>query len=200
MNGSISQACSACKYQRRKCGPDCILAPYFPHDHQRQFLNAHKLFGVGKIKNIIEPLDTKDRDIAMNTIIFQSDIRATDPVGGCYRHIQHLQSQIEYYKAELQLVLQHLDFCRAQAHPQPAQIQDVVYHSTANADQSVNLNAATSGHHYYFPQVPLHSQVQLPLSPLSLEDKNKDCFDYGYDQKPILDLIREMNSDDSRKL
>ncbi|KAE9467926.1 hypothetical protein C3L33_00163, partial [Rhododendron williamsianum] len=44
-NNTTTHACAACKYQRRKCAPDCVLAPYFPHHRQRQFLNAHKLFG-----------------------------------------------------------------------------------------------------------------------------------------------------------
>ncbi|KAG8656460.1 hypothetical protein MANES_04G140100v8, partial [Manihot esculenta] len=116
-NGT-TQACAACKYQRRKCAPDCILAPYFPHDRQRQFLNAHKLFGVSNITKIIKPLSQPDKDEAMRTIIFQSDVRANDPVGGCYRIIRELQRQIEYHKAELDLVLHQLAICRAQAHQQ----------------------------------------------------------------------------------
>ncbi|KAH7547161.1 hypothetical protein FEM48_Zijuj01G0280100 [Ziziphus jujuba var. spinosa] len=114
-NGN-TQACAACKYQRRKCAPDCILAPYFPHDRQRQFLNAHKLFGVSNITKIIKKLDQPDKDKAMHTIIFQSDVRANDPVGGCYRIIREYQRQIEYYKAELDIVLHQLAICRAQAH------------------------------------------------------------------------------------
>lgn len=114
-NGN-TQACAACKYQRRKCAPDCILAPYFPHDRQRQFLNAHKLFGVSNITKIIKKLDQPDKDTAMHTIIFQSDVRANDPVGGCYRIIREYQRQIEFYKAELDIVLHQLAICRAQAH------------------------------------------------------------------------------------
>ncbi|KDP40764.1 hypothetical protein JCGZ_24763 [Jatropha curcas] len=112
-NGT-TQACAACKYQRRKCAPDCILAPYFPHDRQRQFLNAHKLFGVSNITKIIKNLNQPEKDEAMRTIIFQSDVRANDPVGGCYRIIRELQRQIEYHKAELDLVLHQLAICRAQ--------------------------------------------------------------------------------------
>ncbi|XVF74397.1 hypothetical protein PTKIN_Ptkin13bG0107300 [Pterospermum kingtungense] len=114
-NSSTTQACAACKYQRRKCAPDCILAPYFPHDRQRQFQNAHKLFGVSNITKIIKTLNPPEKDIAMRTIVFQSDARANDPVGGCYRIIQELQRQIEYSQAELDLVFHQLAICRAQA-------------------------------------------------------------------------------------
>ncbi|CAK8535915.1 unnamed protein product [Lathyrus sativus] len=114
-NGGIPQACSACKYQRRKCGPSCILAPYFPHERQKQFLNAHKLFGVGKITNLLKTVPPEARDLTMSTIIYQSDMRALDPVGGCYRHIQNLQSQIDFYSAQLHFALQQIAICRAAA-------------------------------------------------------------------------------------
>ncbi|KAJ6327607.1 hypothetical protein OIU78_014466 [Salix suchowensis] len=110
-----TQACAACKYQRRKCAPDCILAPYFPHNRQRQFLNAHKLFGVSNISKIIKNLNPPEKDEAMRTIIFQSDVRANDPVGGCYRMIRDLQREIEYSRAELDFVLHQLAMYRAQA-------------------------------------------------------------------------------------
>ncbi|XP_028778736.1 LOB domain-containing protein 22-like [Neltuma alba] len=115
-NNNNNQACAACKYRRRKCAPDCILAPYFPHDRQRQFLNAHKLFGVRNITKIIENLNPRDKDNAMRTIIYQSDMRANDPVGGCCRYLQELQAQVQYHQAELDLVLQHLAVFRSQAH------------------------------------------------------------------------------------
>ncbi|XP_022953930.1 LOB domain-containing protein 29-like [Cucurbita moschata] len=112
---ATTQACAACKYQRRKCAPDCILAPYFPHDRQRQFLNAHKLFGVSNITKIIKNLDPFEKEEAMRTIIFQSDVRSMDPVGGCYRIIRDLQLQIEYIKTELDFVLSQLALCKQQA-------------------------------------------------------------------------------------
>ena len=127
---SSTQACAACKYQRRKCGSKCILAPFFPHHREKQFLLAHRLFGVGKITNMIKPLDPGRRNIAMATIIYESDMRAKDPVGGCLRIIQNLQSQIAYSQTELQLMLQHLAFFRRSppppsfsSHPSPLPFQ-----------------------------------------------------------------------------
>ncbi|KAF5816876.1 putative transcription factor AS2-LOB family [Helianthus annuus] len=121
-SNSTTQACAACRYQRRKCAPDCILAPYFPHDRQRQFQNAHKLFGVSNITKIIRDLDTPQKDEAMRTIIYQADVRAHDPVGGCYRIIRELQRQIEYSRAELDIVLHQLAFCRTHAQNQNHQL------------------------------------------------------------------------------
>ncbi|KAJ8440599.1 hypothetical protein Cgig2_028728 [Carnegiea gigantea] len=110
----------------KKCAPDCVLAPYFPHDRTKQFLNAHKLFGVSNITKIIRNLNPPDKDIAMRTIMYQSDMRAKDPVGGCFRIIRDLHHQIEYYKAELDVVLQQLAICKAQQayhHQAQAQVQ-----------------------------------------------------------------------------
>lgn len=145
-----NQACAACKYQRRKCPPDCILAPYFPHDRQKQFLNAHKLFGVSNITKIIRNLDQAEKDIAMRTIIFQSDTRASDPVGGCYRIIRQLQREIDYAKAELDLVHRQIAFCKTQAqaarlHQQQHQQQQIIQlaavaDATATDSSSSNPN------------------------------------------------------------
>ncbi|KAL2899557.1 LOB domain-containing protein 22, partial [Bienertia sinuspersici] len=135
---SGTQACAACKYQRRKCGPECALAPYFPHDRQRQFLNAHKLFGVSNITKIIRNLKPHEKDVAMNTIIFQSDARAKDPVGGCYRIIKELHHQIAYCKAELDLVLQQLELCKAQVYQQQFMQHVEVVGSTTNNNNNGN--------------------------------------------------------------
>ncbi|CAK7356863.1 unnamed protein product [Dovyalis caffra] len=138
-NGT-TQACAACKYQRRKCAPDCILAPYFPHNRQRQFLNAHKLFGVSNISKIIKNLNLPEKDEAMRTIIFQSDVRANDPVGGCYRMIRELQRQIEFTRAELDFVLHQLAICRAQA---AAQQQSQLMAAAAPPDHQTDHDDST---------------------------------------------------------
>ncbi|TKY48266.1 LOB domain-containing protein 22 [Spatholobus suberectus] len=192
MSRSTAQACAACKYQRRKCGSNCILAPYFPHDRQKQFLNAHRLFGVGKITNMIKPLDPQERDIAMSTIIYQSDMRDRDPTGGCYRLIQQLQSQIEYTNAELHLVLQHLAFFRAQANscdivnatPQPYLEQTPL--EQQQQQQCINYN------HLQEDISMWAVQNSIPLSSLLQGDITQDPIaDYGYDQKPVLDLMNK---------
>ncbi|XP_027906031.1 LOB domain-containing protein 22 [Vigna unguiculata] len=155
---STTQACAACKYQRRKCAPDCILAPYFPHDRQRQFLNAHKLFGVSNITKIIKVVSPRDKDQAMRTIIYQSDMRASDPVGGCYRYILDLQAQIEYCRAELELVLQQLAMFRAQAqHQNQHQYQ---HQHGMYAPNSVNVTVNGDGEVLNADPMGLYGQQQ----------------------------------------
>ncbi|RCV30967.1 hypothetical protein SETIT_6G138500v2 [Setaria italica] len=114
-SGSTNQACAACKYQRRKCNQDCPLAPYFPADQQRRFLNAHRLFGVSNILKTLKRLRPELCADAMGTLIYQSDMRATDPVGGCYRLILSLERQLEIETAELSAVLHNLALYRQAA-------------------------------------------------------------------------------------
>lgn len=117
-SSSSAAACAACKYQRRRCAPDCPLAPYFPPEKQRQFLNAHRLFGVSNILKVLralpDPSDRRLRDDAMASIVFESNARAADPVGGCYRIVLDLTRQIELCSAELAFVLRQLAAYKAQ--------------------------------------------------------------------------------------
>eukprot|EP00253_Pinus_taeda_P001086 PITA_01086 len=109
--GGIGQACAACKYQRRKCSPDCPLAPYFPPDQPRQFLNAHKLFGVSNILRILKQLpDDRQKSDAMKSMVYQANAREKDPVHGCFGIIVMLQTQVERLKEELELVRSQIMF------------------------------------------------------------------------------------------
>ncbi|KAK6153592.1 hypothetical protein DH2020_013231 [Rehmannia glutinosa] len=189
-HGSTTQACAACKYQRRKCAADCILAPYFPHDRQRQFLNAHRLFGVSNIVKIVRHLDPPAKDHAMRTIIFQSDARAADPVGGCYRIIRDLEQQISLAKAELDIVLHHLALCRAARHQQVvapmggAAEDEVVVIDDVNSWSCMhgnNVNTHAESTSSSFPHN--HNNNNEHMGSLSLEDCNHD------QMKSILDQL-----------
>nr|BAK06944.1 predicted protein [Hordeum vulgare subsp. vulgare] len=114
-SGTTNQACAACKYQRRKCNPDCPLAPYFPADQQRRFLNAHRLFGVSNILKTLRRLKPELCEAAMQTLIYQAEMRAMDPVGGCCRMIIDLEHTSELLAAELAALNQHLDLYRQAA-------------------------------------------------------------------------------------
>ncbi|XP_051187006.1 uncharacterized protein [Lolium perenne] len=110
--GTTNQACAACKYQRRKCNPDCPLAPYFPADQQIRFLRAHRLFGVSNILKTLKRLKPEERDTAMQTLIYQAEMRAADPTSGCCRIIAELEHTFNLEFAELSALQHHLDLCR----------------------------------------------------------------------------------------
>ncbi|GLT75927.1 hypothetical protein SLA2020_476170 [Shorea laevis] len=109
-----SPACAACKYHRRKCEPNCPLATYFPAHLHNDFLHAHRLFGVSNIVKMTANLQPHEKNIAMTSIIYQANVRAIDPVGGCYRIICDLQRQIDFAAAQLQMVRTQIVFSKTQ--------------------------------------------------------------------------------------
>ncbi|KAI3468126.1 hypothetical protein Pfo_024789 [Paulownia fortunei] len=113
-NAAVAQACAACKHQRRRCTPNCPLAPYFPANKQQDFLKVHKLFGVSNIVKLLKEMPQHEKQNAMTSVIIQADIRAKDPVGGCHRLIRELEKAIHNCRLELDMVLKSLNFYRAQ--------------------------------------------------------------------------------------
>ncbi|KAK4362435.1 hypothetical protein RND71_017676 [Anisodus tanguticus] len=118
LKGGTSQACAACKYQRRRCISDCPLAPYFPADQPKMFQNAHRLFGVSNILKILKNLDPSQKKVAMKSIIYQANARDKHPVYGCVAEIQNLLFNIQLYEEELQAVYAQLAFYRQQQQQQ----------------------------------------------------------------------------------
>ncbi|KAF7814140.1 LOB domain-containing protein 22 [Senna tora] len=213
---TTTQACAACKYQRRKCAPDCILAPYFPHDRHRQFLNAYKLFGVSNITKIIKHLDPPLKDQAMRTIIYQSDMRASDPVLGCYRVILDLQTQIQLHRAELDLVLQQLAVFRAQAQARGDQLnlgpRYENYYLTPQEQEAYGVGVGVGGGGDVEVDVDVDAwgkQETMSLSSLSLQGQNGNNGsvvvngggggeDDLYDHKPLIEISSDYDRNDIR--
>ncbi|MCO5598011.1 hypothetical protein L7F22_052100 [Adiantum nelumboides] len=101
MSSISTQACAACKYQRRKCAPDCPLAPYFPPDHPKQFLNVHRLFGVSNVLRILRQVSPSLKADAIKSIVYEADAWERDPVHGCLGLISLLRNQVEDLQLEL---------------------------------------------------------------------------------------------------
>lgn len=115
VKGGTSPACAACKYQRRKCSSDCPLAPYFPSNQSKMFQNVHRLFGVSNITKILGNLETKDqKEDAMKSIIYESDMRERFPVYGCSTIICQLRLQLHHALEELRYVYSQLEIYKQQ--------------------------------------------------------------------------------------
>ncbi|KAK7278390.1 hypothetical protein RJT34_23418 [Clitoria ternatea] len=128
-------------------------------------------------------------------------MRRRNPVGGCYQQIQELHSQIEYTRAQLHFVLQHLAFFRAQAQAQ-AHSSHIIDTDPPQpfVDQQMSQQEQQQYLNYNILQEHMNSwaiQDSLPLSPLSLQDMmtHNLVLDHGYDQEPVLDLMNKMNLD-----
>ncbi|KAL4194628.1 hypothetical protein AMTRI_Chr05g69460 [Amborella trichopoda] len=85
-------ACASCRYQRRKCTPNCPMAPFYPLDHMSDFHNAQCMFGVSNIIKLI----TKD------------------PILKSYGTVLELNKHILHARTLLNNLCQQLTFCRAQ--------------------------------------------------------------------------------------
>lgn len=114
IKGGTSQACAACKYQRRRCSKECVLAPFFPAEKAKEFQNAHRLFGVRNIMNILKQVPPQQKEDAMTSIIFESDMRAQYPVRGCMGIISQLHVQLQQTVEELRMVQSKLAICKEQ--------------------------------------------------------------------------------------
>lgn len=76
----------------------------------------------------------------MNTIIYQSNMRSQDPVGGCHRLIKELERQIEIESAELELVMRQLTLCRAGAQATDSDVSTAAPNVDMNMIVGVNYD------------------------------------------------------------
>ncbi|KEH24950.1 putative transcription factor AS2-LOB family [Medicago truncatula] len=140
-----NKACAACKYQRRKCTRECVLAPYFPADEPKMFGNAHRLFGVSNIQKILNEIkDGGQRDEAMKSIIVESKIRANFPIHGCLGVIHMYAGMINKSSKELDQLKWLLAYCKQNNHLQ----QQNLYSSIPSTSFQVFNNYGDVGNYY----------------------------------------------------
>lgn len=53
-SSSNPRRCAACKYLRRRCAPDCVLAPYFPASQPRRYADVHAVFGTSNATRLLQ--------------------------------------------------------------------------------------------------------------------------------------------------
>lgn len=113
VKGGSRPACAACRFQRRRCSPDCPLAPFFPANQPKIFQNVHRLYGVGNVMKILNMLnDDEKKEEAMKSIKYESYIREIYPVDGCYGRIASLKQNLVDSMRELQYVRLLIHACR----------------------------------------------------------------------------------------
>ncbi|KAF2316005.1 hypothetical protein P3X46_023312 [Hevea brasiliensis] len=179
LKGGTSQACAACKYRRRKCSSKCPLAPYFLPDQPKLFQNAHKLFGVSNILKILKNLEPRQKEEAMRSIIYQSNIRDKFPVHGCWGIICQLHYQIRQAEEELHAVHSQLDMYKQYQQHQISSLTD-------DAPSQLELGMATPSNalsifgHPTTPQ-PYNAVTTSPVTQQhSYSNSNNAGYSCGY--------------------
>lgn len=202
LKGGNSQACAACKYQRRKCSSECPLAPYFPPDQPKMFQNAHKLFGVSNILKILKQLDPTMRVQAVRSIIDEANIRDQFPVHGCRGVIRQLHYQLRQAEEELHAVLQQLEIYRQhnqlQVSPMPVNSPSYLQLGMGSNSDPTVMDPLWNQHSLYCEgstsnsanPLAIQSQVVNPL-PLSIQQEVGQDYEEVH---PLFDTIDDRQS------
>ncbi|EFJ31056.1 hypothetical protein SELMODRAFT_69623, partial [Selaginella moellendorffii] len=94
--------CAACKFQRRRCSPECVLAPYFPVENTACFMSCKRLFGVSNMVRILtEGVQPAQKDDTIKSLILEADARQRDPVYGSAGIITTLREEVAKLQEEL---------------------------------------------------------------------------------------------------
>ncbi|XP_061373471.1 LOB domain-containing protein 27-like [Gastrolobium bilobum] len=184
--GGINLACASCKYQRRKCTPECPLAPYFPADQPRVFLNVHKLFGVSNINKMLKKLEPSQKRIAMETLITQANYREMYPVHGCWEEVCRLRYQIWQMEEELHVFHQQLEMYRQHHQHQGQSMHDDHVTSQLELGMAPSTNALPL---FNAPQSQIYNNTMatLPVSQQHSYSNNSMAYNSLYmDSKDYL--------------
>ncbi|CAM8940938.1 unnamed protein product [Rhodiola kirilowii] len=125
-NYSASTRCAACKCLRRKCLPDCILAPHFPLSNPQRFAWVHKVFGADNITKMLEQVPVHMRGKAAECMIYEAETRMRDPVYGNVRVVWQLQQQITQVQIEILKIHGEIALQRAQKQTMMHQRSEIV--------------------------------------------------------------------------
>ncbi|KAJ1409989.1 Pre-ATP-grasp domain superfamily [Sesbania bispinosa] len=124
---SNSTRCAACKSLRRKCPPDCVLAPYFPPTNPERFSCVHKVFGAGNITRMLLELGEHLRAEAADCMCFEASLRVKDPVYGVVGIISQLQQEIIQTQNDIIKIKGETAFHNAQRQRQLQDQQQMVH-------------------------------------------------------------------------
>ncbi|KAJ1293278.1 hypothetical protein BS78_01G055400 [Paspalum vaginatum] len=119
-SASPGRRCAACKNQRRKCAPDCILAPYFPASNPERYACVQRVFGASNVARLLQSLPVHERGKAADTMAMEAHRRVEDPVYGCAGIVGSLQGEIRAVQCELARTQAQIAVHAAAARAQPA--------------------------------------------------------------------------------
>ncbi|XP_040377752.1 LOB domain-containing protein 24-like [Oryza brachyantha] len=115
-----SRRCAACKFLRRRCSRDCVLAPHFPASDPHRYACVQRVFGAGNTARMLQQLPVQERGAAADSMAAEAYRRVQDPVYGCAGVINRLQDEIRAAQCELAWTNAQIAMHRAAAHARTA--------------------------------------------------------------------------------
>ncbi|KAK9145652.1 hypothetical protein Sjap_005555 [Stephania japonica] len=100
---AVDHPCAACRTLRRRCGLDCILAPYFPLEDLESFMVVHRIFGASNVVKMLQEVEESKREDAVKSMVYEARARLQDPIYGSAGAIFHLQRHVQDLLLQLQL-------------------------------------------------------------------------------------------------
>lgn len=147
-----SSSCAACKFLKRRCTPNCQFAPYFRSDEPKKFAKVHKVFGASNVSKILNEVAEEQREDAVNSLVYEAEVRLMDPVYGCIGAIaslQHkmveLQHDLILARARLASYADHHQQQQQQQQQQCSFFDDDNRHLIMNVGPGVGLPESSSG-------------------------------------------------------
>ncbi|KAF0915584.1 hypothetical protein E2562_036767 [Oryza meyeriana var. granulata] len=113
---AASKRCAACKFIRRRCSRECVLAPYFPASDPHRYVCVQRVFGAGNTARLLQQLPVQERGRAADSMAAEAYRRVQDPVYGCAGVINRLQDEIRAAQCELAWTRAQIAMHRAAAH------------------------------------------------------------------------------------
>ncbi|GLJ33794.1 hypothetical protein SUGI_0679160 [Cryptomeria japonica] len=95
-------SCAACRMQRKKCSQECILAPYFPPDDPDKFTIVHRVYGTSNILKLLQGLEAKQREDAVNSLVCEASARTKEPIRGSASVVDELRKKIAELESQLE--------------------------------------------------------------------------------------------------
>ncbi|KAL6647865.1 hypothetical protein ACP70R_015302 [Stipagrostis hirtigluma subsp. patula] len=136
------RACQACKRQRRRCGPWCKFAPYFPPDDDpARYEAVHRIFGRYNVEKLLAQVPPEKWKGAVESIVYEATARARNPRYGCVYDIIVLENLLQRIRDELAATrgaiavyagpeVAFLPFDPADATPEVTELADAVTNAT----------------------------------------------------------------------
>ncbi|KAL3640269.1 hypothetical protein CASFOL_015237 [Castilleja foliolosa] len=160
---SSNAPCAACKYLRRKCTKDCVFAPYFPPGDPQKFINIHKVFGSSNVSKILNELNPKERNDAVNSLAYEAECRIKDPIYGCVGFVSYLQHNLRQVQQEIERAKKELATYIGPATMQPIlnNPASVMQHQQHNFDPAFYQMAPYQDQNQLMIQEPPQQNQQL---------------------------------------